>query len=94
MQAVHLMGSVCAAKRAGALLDKNRNPDADYMERLCFDPVGRCIAWVTDINYDGKDDVLLVSYQNPADYPMLTLYSGGEDWKRVSTIHGSVRAEN
>ncbi len=78
---------------ADALLDRIRDPKADYQERQCLAPERKCIAWVRDLNKDGKDDVLLLSYQNPNDFPTVAIYSGGDDWKRVSTIHGSVRAE-
>ena len=51
------------------------------------------IAWGRDMNQDGKGDVLLMSYQNLNDNPTVSRYSGGEAWKRISTLHGSVRAE-
>lgn len=76
-----------------ALIDKIRDPKADYMERQCVASGRKCIAWVRDMNKDGKDDVLLVSYQNLNDFPTMSVYSGGEAWKRISTLHGSVRAE-
>ena len=45
------------------------------------------------MNNDGGEDVPLLSYKNSNDFPTMTIYSGGNDWKRVSTIHSSVRAE-